>query len=334
MRIAVIGATGVVGQQVLALLAQRDDIDGEQLRLVATEASAGAEVDFGEDVLPVEAIGPRTFQGVHAAILAVPPSAARTLASQAQQSGAWAVDCSGAFRVDTTVPLVSPGLNDTVLDRPFAGRVVSLAAPVTQGLAEVLEPLRVQYGLVLADATVLLGAATLGRAGVERFSRQTAELLNGKEPDIEIFPHRLGFNLIPAVGDFDDRGRSQAERTLLVEAARLWEGTAMPALTATALFVPTYHAAMVVISAHLKRPLDVETLRAVLKAQAGLKVIDDPGSNVYPMPMLNTDDPAVHVGRIRAFGEHVQLVFTVDPVVRMADAAIDVALELAARSVE
>ncbi len=328
--IAVVGATGTVGRQIIASL-QQHDVEPDQVRLFSSERSESEELDYEEETLPTEKPGSDSFRGVQVVILATPSDVSRRLAQQAQQAGAWVVDVSGAFRVDTTVPLIAPGVNDGVLDRPFTGRIVSIANPATQALLSVLQPLRAKFGLVFADVTLLYGTSTLGQGGQDQLSKQTAALMNGKDPDIELFPHRIGFNVIPAVGGFEGP-LCDAERHVLVEAARIWSGEALPALTATALTVPTYHGLTLIISAHLNRPVDAEGVRAVLKEDDGLKVLDDPASNIYPMPMLTTDDATTHVGRIRAAGPRVQLVAATDNVFRVADTAVDLALKLANRT--
>lgn len=328
--IAVVGATGAVGRQIIAAL-QLHDVEPDQVRFFSSERSEAEELDYEEETLPSEKPGPDSFRGVQAVILATPPEVSRRLAQQAQQQGAWVVDVSGAFRVDAAVPLVAPGVNDGVLDRPFTGRVISVAHPATQALLTALQPLRAKFGLAFADVTMLFGTASRGQGGQEQLSKQTAALMNGKDPDVEIFPHRIGFNVIPAVGGFEG-ALCEAERHVLVEAARIWSGEALPALTATALTVPTYHGLTLVISAHLNRPVDADGVRAVLKEDAGLKLLDDPSQNIYPMPMLATDDAATHVGRVRAQGTRVQLIAATDNVFRLADTAVVLALELADRT--
>jgi aspartate-semialdehyde dehydrogenase len=329
--IAVVGATGLVGQQILAALWQHD-VEPDDVRLFAGEASEGEEVDYAEETLPVERVGADAFRGVKAAIFAVPAEVSRALALEAQKAGAWAVDLSGAHCLDPKVPLIAPGVNDGVLDRPFSGRLVSLAQPVSQALVLALEPLRAAFGLVSVDATVLCGAASKGRAGTERLSAQTAALLNAKEPEVQVFPHRLAFNVIPGVGDFEN-GLSAAERALMVEVARVWgAGAGTPELSATTLFVPTFHGTTLVLTAHLAAAADADTVRSTLRASSELKVLDEPSSHIYPMPMLVTDDPSIHVGRIRAQRQRVHLVATVDNAYRAADAAVALALELADRA--
>lgn len=327
--IAVVGATGTVGRQVIASL-QMHDVEPDQVRFFSSERTESEELDYQEETLPTEKPDSDSFRGVQVVILACPPEVAKKLGLQAQQQGAWVVDLSGAWRVDANVPLVAPGVNDGVLDRPFAGRIVSVAHPATQALLSVLQPLRAKFGLVFADATFLFGTASMGLAGQDQLSKQTAALMNGKEPDLEVFPHRVGFNVVPAVGPFEG-ALNAGERHVLVEAARIWSGD-LPALTATALTVPTYHGITMVLSAHLNRPVDADGVRALLKEDAGLKVLDDVSQNIYPMPMLTTDDATTHVGRIRAHGSRVQLVAAVDNVFKAADTAVELALKLAVRT--
>lgn len=327
--LALVGATGVVGKQLLEALDRRD-FDADDLRLFAADDAEGEEFDYAGDVLTVEKCDDSMFRGNDVLILAVPPAIARPLALKAQQAGVWVVDCSGAFRLDEQVPLIAPGVNDDVLTRPFSGRIVSLASPPTQGLTAVLEPLRKKFGLLSVDATVLMGADSKGLAGVERLAKQTAELMNAKEPDVDTFAHRLAFNLVPGGGAFE-KGYSEVERALLVEVVRVWAGAQLPIVATTAIYMPTYHGTFFTITAHLERPVDADGVRATFKAEAGLKVIDEPEAQVYPMPMLVTDDSTVHVGRIRALGERVQLVAAFDNAYRTADTAIDVALALAGR---
>ncbi len=328
--IAVVGATGAVGRQIIASL-QLHDVEPEQVRFFSSDRTEAEELDYEEETFPTEQVGPESFRGVQVVILAVPVELAKPLALQAQLSGAWVVDTSGAFRVDPAVPLVAPGVNDGVLDRPFTGRIVSIAHPATQALLSVLQPLRAKFGLAFADATMLFGTATRGQAGQDQLSKQTAALMNGKDPDIEVFPYRIGFNIIPAVGNFEGP-LCDGERQVLIEAARIWSGEALPALTATTLTVPTYHGITLIISAHLNHPVDADGVRALFKEEAGLKVIDDPAQQLYPMPMLTTDDASTHVGRVRALGTRVQLVACTDNVFRLADTAVDLALELADRT--
>jgi aspartate-semialdehyde dehydrogenase len=328
--IAVVGATGLIGRQLVAAL-ELHDVEPDCVRLLSTESSDGEELSYEEETLPVEKVEADSFRGVSAVILACPATASRTLAVQAQQSGAWVVDLSGAFRVDGSIPLVALGVNDAVLKTPFAGRVVSLVHPVAQALNLVLEPLRAKWGLVAADATLLCGASVHGNEGVERLSKQTVDLLSGKDPDLGSFPHRLAFNIVPEVGDFEN-GLCRLERHVLVELARIWSGVSLPAMTATAVLVPVFHGTTIVVSAHLGQAVEMASVRATFAAASSVKVLDEPEAHIYPMPMLANDDSSVHVGRIRVTGQRVQFVAASDTAFRAADSAVVLALQLVQRS--
>ncbi len=327
--VSVIGATGLVGQQVLAAW-QRRELPADALRLYASPASQGEELELNGEDLPVEAVSDEALRGVTAAIFALPPALAQPWIDKARKQGVWAIDVSGALRSDPSAKLVVPGFNDGALFEGD-GRQVFVPSPAAQALTLSLEPWRKAFGLVMADATVLSGAASAGKAGVERLTRQTAELLNAKEPQVDTFPHRLAFNVIPGDAQFE-AGLSLAERAILVELARLWAGPTLPAATVTCLAVPTFHGQLLSVSAHLGQEVDAEALREAWRSSSALKVLDTPEEHVYPMPMLSTDDGAIHVGRLRAHRGRAQFVASVDNTFRAADAAVALVSKLVPKS--
>lgn len=324
--VSVIGATGLVGQQVLTAW-QRRELPVDALRLYASESSQGEELELEGDSLPVDALSDDALRGVRAVIFALPQALARPWIDKAQRMGVWAIDLTGALRSEPAAKLVVPGLNDAALTQG-EGKLVCVPTPAAQALTLALEPWRKAFGLVLADATVLSGAATAGKAGVERLTRQTAELLNAKDPQVDTFPHRLAFNVIPGDAQFE-AGLSLAERAMLVELARLWAGPTLPAATVTCLTVPTFHGQLLSVSAHLGKEVDADALRDAWRGAPGLKVLDAPEEQVYPMPMLATDDGAIHVGRLRAHRGRAQFVASVDNTFRAADAAVALVSKLA-----
>lgn len=327
-QLALVGATGMVGREIVAQLAQRDYSAG-RLNLFASSRSEGEEVEFGEETLPVEKIEARSFKGARVVILATPASETKALALAAQQEGAWVVDVSGAFLGSAEVPWVAPTLNEGVLDKPFSGRVVSVASPLSQLVAFALEPVRRALEISEVQATVLLGAASAGNAGQRTLEKQTADLMGGREPEVTVFPHRLGYNLIPEVGSIT-AGQSAQERSVTDELTRLWGGSVevMPTL----LWVPTFHGLVATLSARTGKAPVGGDLAALFKGADGVHVLDKPEEHIYPMPMLVTGDASVHVGRLRYAGNRLHLVAAVDNVGRAANGAIDVALKLASRS--
>ncbi len=292
-RIAVTGATGTLGKQLLAALEEADH-PGENVVAFASERSEGQEVDFGEDTLPVEAAD---YRGVNIALIAVPLAEARAQIDAAQKHGAWVIDFSGAFRSDINVPLIAPASSP----KPTGpGRVISIAGPTGLALAAMLGPLKAAW-------VDVVGAL---RRGVSRRRRREA----ARAPDCradgrprgpqgnEPFAHRLAFNVIPQVGAFAAGGHhpfSTEELAVALDVARAMPKA--PVLRATALQVPVFHGILLTVSGQLEAPLDVS---AALKGAPGVKVIDSPAEAIYPMPMLAAQDSAVHVGRIRTAGNH------------------------------
>lgn len=300
VQVAVVGATGVVGHELLGALQERG-YPPERITALASERSEGSEVDFAEETLEVEKATPESFRGMGLALFATPPEVSRTLCPAAQAAGAWVVDASPAFRRDPQVPLVVPAVNPAALQGPFRGRIVAAPSPVTAALVTVLEPLRRTFGLRRVSVTALMAASSAGKRGVAELEAQTANLLSGRESEPGHFPHRLAFNLIPQVGEVPAGSASTSEEeSWRDEASRLWAGQAdLPPLQGTAIQVPTFFGHGLSLDVELGGPATPEQAGQALKASPGLKLIDSLGERVYPMPMLVTADPSIHVGRLR-----------------------------------
>jgi aspartate-semialdehyde dehydrogenase len=296
MKLAVVGATGSVGRAVL------EDLEARELavspRLFATSRSEVDLLEFRGEELEVEPVGDLSFRGCDAAILAVPPAAAREFAPRAWAEGCLAVDLSGAFRSVDGVPLVVAGVNDAdVAGGDRNGIVASPSGPVVP-LALALAPLHREAGIARVSVTVLFAASGSGRGGVKQLEREMVALLNGEEPDPSDLSHRMGFNLVPQVGSFLPGGSTDEEAAVGAELGRLLGAPGLP-VTATAVRVPVFYGHALVVNLRTVRPLPAEGARTLLRASPGLKVIDVPGERVYPMPMLAVNDDAVLVGRVR-----------------------------------
>jgi aspartate-semialdehyde dehydrogenase len=337
LRIAVVGATGVVGREVLSALFDQG-VPSENLTVLASERSSGEELEYGEDTLEVEKTGAESFRGMGLVLLATPADVSRRLAQAAQAAGAWVVDGSAAFRADGTVPLVLPGFNLEVLGSPFKGRIVAVPSAVTSALVSVLEPLRQAHGVLQVQVTALMGASSAGQQGVRELEQQTAALLSGREPEAHAFPHRVAFNLVPQVSPFlASSPWTEEEAGWTLEAARLFASRGeTPVVAGTAVQVPTFFGHGLSVHVRLRQPAPVDQLRATLKAAPALKVLDAPGEKVYPMPSLVTADPSIHVGRLRTFPqapEWLTLFATVDNAGRGAALnLVEAGLKLAERT--
>jgi aspartate-semialdehyde dehydrogenase len=299
-RVAVVGATGLVGREVLAALAEADH-PPNLVTALASERSVGGEVAYGDASLEVEAASADALRGHALVLLAVPADVARLLAPEGQRAGAWVVDASRAFLSDLSVPLVAPGFAGNGLERPFDGRVARVPGPVALGILRVVEPLRQSLGVNAVRVTALLGAASAGSRGISELAQTTTQLLSGRELEPTHFPHRLAFNVVPQAGPFSEAsGGTLEELSWRAEATLLFGGGAPP-LDGTALLVPVFHGTLLCLNLGLARAGSPSSARETLRGAPGVKLLDAPGERVYPMPMLVAEDSSVLVGRVRAW---------------------------------
>jgi aspartate-semialdehyde dehydrogenase len=328
--LAIVGATGLAGRAALELLPE-SDLDPSELRLLASERSKEERLEYDGEELPVAPLSASAFEGVDIALFLVRPALARDWAPRAWAAGCAVVDVSAAFRADMEVPLVAPGLNPDAVGG-FRGRgVVSIPGGPAATLAPALAALGREAGLSEVLATVLAPAAGAGTAAVTQLETEASDLLNGRDPDPGVaVPHRLAYNLVPQVGDFLPDGRTDEEAGMELELRRV---LGLPGLSAavTAVRVPIFYGLTVVTRVVTERPISQEAARAALRKAAGVKLVDDPGAGVYPMPMLSMNDDAVLVGRVRADEAHraVDLILTSDDLRHGVMNAIQVAELLA-----
>ena len=311
--IALLGATGAVGRAVLEVIEDLD-IEVSELRLLATERSAGQEIDVCGEPHKVRAVSADAFRGVDVAILAAGAEASRTWAPVARQQGALVVDDSAAFREQPGVPIVVPELNPEALDG-VEGGIYANPNSIAIALALVLKPLHAAAGLERAVVATYQAVSGAGHRGVDQLEREASDLMNGREPAPPLrLPHRIAFNLVPQVGGTIEDGVAPEEAKIARETPRLL-GLPGLVISASAVRVPVFYGHAAAVHLGLSRPLTPEAARQALRAAPAVKVVDAPAEGIYPMPMLAVNDDAVLVGRIRtdpAFPNGLALFLAVD----------------------
>ena len=298
--LAIVGATGAVGRTLLEALEDRD-LELAELRLLGGARSAGQELEVRGDTLKLVQASPGAFRGCDVVIFCAGGEVSRTLVPAARQAGAAVVDGSGAFRADPQVPCLIPELAGEALARPGLDLVAAPGALAT-ALALALQPLHRAAGLERVICDAILSASSAGRTGVEQLERETADLLNGREPQPPApFAHRVGFNLLPlgpgAAGAAQAAGADEATAAAQ-EVPRLLGLPGLP-ISVGAVVAPLFHGHLAALHVGLARPLDLEAARAALRAAPAVKVIDAAAEAIYPMPMLAVNDDAVLAGRLQ-----------------------------------
>lgn len=294
-KIAIVGATGAVGEVLLQVLEERR-FPVTELRPLASERSAGSTVHFDGRDLPVELARPEAFDGVDFVFFAATGTLSKELAPEAARRGAVAIDKSSTWRMTPSVPLVIPEVNPQALSAHQG--IVACPNCTTIGFVMALEPIRRAAGLKSVVVTTLQAVSGAGKPGVDELDAQIAAAGRGESPVSKTFAAPIAFNVVPLCETFRDDGYSTEEIKLLHETRKIM---GLPDLdvtmTCVRVPVPVGHSATCLIET--ERPLTPEAARAALAAFGGVRVVDDPAHNGFPTPADVAGRDEVLVGRIR-----------------------------------
>ncbi|PAD06482.1 aspartate-semialdehyde dehydrogenase [Bacillus velezensis] len=303
LHVAVVGATGAVGQQMLKTLEDRN-FEIETLTLLSSKRSAGTKVTFkGEEYTVQEAV-PESFEGVHIALFSAGGSVSQSLAPEAVKRGAIVIDNTSAFRMDENTPLVVPEVNEGDLHK-HNGIIANPNCSTIQMVAA-LEPIRKAYGLKKVIVSTYQAVSGAGNeAAIELYS-QTKAILNNEPAEPSIMPvkgdkkhYQIAFNAIPQIDKFQDNGYTFEEMKMINETKKIMH---MPKLevaaTCVRLPIETGHSESVYIELD-RDDATVEDIKQLLKEAPGVTLQDDPAEQLYPMPADCVGKRDVFVGRIR-----------------------------------
>ncbi|MDA0291487.1 MAG: aspartate-semialdehyde dehydrogenase [Cyanobacteria bacterium] len=293
--VAILGATGAVGQELLALLAERA-FPIKELRLLASPRSAGVPVPWQGEKLKVQAVDEAALQGVDLVLASAGGSVSRQWAPIAVQQGAIVIDNSSAFRLDPEVPLVVPEVNPAAALQHKG--IIANPNCTTILLSLALAPLAAQRPLKRVVVSTYQSASGAGARAMEELQQLSRTVLDGGEPQSEVLPYSLAFNLFLHNSPLQANGYCEEELKMLYETRKIM-GLDQLRLTATCVRVPVLRAHSEAVNLEFEEPFPVEEARALLSAAAGLELIEDFATNRFPMPSDVTGRDAVAVGRIR-----------------------------------
>lgn len=293
--VAILGATGAVGQELLALLAERA-FPIKELRLLASPRSAGVAVPWQGKKLQVQAVDEAALQGVDLVLASAGGSVSRQWAPLAVQQGAIVIDNSSAFRLDPEVPLVVPEVNPAAALQHKG--IIANPNCTTILLSLALAPLAAQRPLKRVVVSTYQSASGAGARAMEELQQLSRTVLDGGEPQSEVLPYSLAFNLFLHNSPLQANGYCEEELKMLYETRKIM-GLDQLRLTATCVRVPVLRAHSEAVNLEFEEPFPVEEARALLSAAPGLELIEDFATNRFPMPSDVTGRDAVAVGRIR-----------------------------------
>ncbi|TES56857.1 aspartate-semialdehyde dehydrogenase [Halalkalibacterium halodurans] len=301
--VAVVGATGAVGQQMLKTLEERNFPVG-QLKLLSSKRSAGKTITFKGEPYTVEVATPEAFEGVQIALFSAGGSVSKKLVPEAIKRGAICVDNTSAFRMDPEVPLVVPEVNEE--DVKSHNGVIANPNCSTIQMVVALEPIRQKYGLKKVIVSTYQAVSGAGLEAIEEMKTQTKEVLEGNEVNPEILPvggdkkhYQIAFNAIPQIDLFQDNGFTFEEMKMINETKKIMH---MPELevaaTCVRLPVETGHSESVYFET-VQGGASVSELKGLLETAPGITVQDNPSEQLYPMAIHAVGKPDVFVGRLR-----------------------------------
>jgi len=301
VRVAVLGATGLVGREMVAVLEQRS-FPVDELLPLASERSAGVVLPFHGESVSVRAVSEDVFEGVDLALFSAGSGPSRTWAPVARSKGAWVVDNSSAWRMAPDVSLVVPEVNAGTL--PKTPAVIANPNCATIQTVVALNPLHQAAGLLEFAAVTFQSVSGTGQAALRELAEGSSlarferGIPLGGEERAQIYPHPVAFNALPHIGGFDDEGISEEEWKMVRESRKILGLPELP-VSCTTVRVPVFRGHAVAVTAVFRDALSPDEAREILRNAPGVVVEDDPGKSVYPLPRRAAGTDPVYVGRIR-----------------------------------
>jgi aspartate-semialdehyde dehydrogenase len=293
--VAVVGATGAVGIEMIKTLEKRSFPVGK-LTLLASARSVGKKLKFRGEEIAVQELTRDAFRGIEIALFSAGGSISKEYAPIAAAAGCVVIDNSSAFRMDDKVPLVIPEINAAdvgwhkgIIANPNCTTAITLMA---------LYPLHRAFGCRRIFASSYQAVSGTGAKAIAELQRQVSQIVKGEAVTREVYPHQIAFNVLPHVDSFLPSGYTKEEMKMENEGRKIMHHPTFQA-SVTCVRVPVYRAHSVAVSAEFERPVTVEAAREVLKKAPGLQVIDDPGKNQYPLPLYLAEQYDCAVGRLR-----------------------------------
>jgi aspartate-semialdehyde dehydrogenase len=293
--IAVVGATGVVGREIVSILEERK-FPISELVLLASERSEGERIEFHGKNQSVAKLGKDSFEDVDIALFSAGSERSLKFAPMAVASGAVVIDNSSAFRMDPKVPLVIPEVNARAIEKHSG--IIANPNCSTVGLLIALKPIHDAATVKRVVVTTFQSVSGTGKEAMDELASQTVALLNFKDVEKKVYPHQIAFNCLPHIDSFLENGYTKEEMKMANETKKIMEDDSIR-VTATAVRVPVFRCHAESVNIETGKKLTANEARAILSAAPGVIVYDDASRNLYPLQLETAGKDETFVGRIR-----------------------------------
>ncbi|MCL2615751.1 MAG: aspartate-semialdehyde dehydrogenase [Dehalococcoidia bacterium] len=299
-RVAIVGATGMVGSEFIKMLEQRS-FPISDMQLFASDRSAGKKLFFSGEEYEVKETAEDSFRNVDIAFFSAGTDISKHFAPIAARSGAVVVDNSAAFRMDSNVPLVVPEINAGDIQN-HKGIIANPNCSTIQ-MVVALYPLHKVNPIKRIVVTTFQSVSGTGAAAVDELTAQSAQVLNGQNTTPRVYPHQIAFNTLPHIDMFLDNAYTKEEWKMLEETRKIMHAEDI-LVSATCVRVPVLTSHSEAVNIEFTEPTSAEEARALLSHAPGVQVLDDPSTNQYPTPWMAAGTDATYVGRIRRDASH------------------------------
>jgi aspartate-semialdehyde dehydrogenase len=298
--VAIVGATGLVGQEFIKILQQRS-FPVNSIRLLASQRSSGTKLFFNHHKIEVEEAMPKIFHDVDIALFSAGANVSQRLSPLAAEAGAVVIDNSAAFRVDNTVPLIVPEVNPE--DIEWHKGIIANPNCSTIQMVVALYPLHKVNPIKRIIVSTYQAVSGSGAAALKDLTSQTRLILEGRRVCPHIYSHQIAFNILPEIDVFLDNGYTKEEQKLVEETRKIMHAEDI-AISATCVRVPVYFGHSEAVNVEFASPITPEEAKKILAQAPGVRVLDDPSVSFYPQPWAATGSDHVFVGRIRKDVSH------------------------------
>lgn len=293
--VAVVGATGAVGNEMISVLEERD-FPVETLRLFASERSEGIRLSFKGQEIAVETLKEDSFNGIDIALFSAGAERSKIWAPVAAKSGCVVIDNSSQWRMDPEVPLVVPEVNPQ--DLKWHKGIIANPNCSTIQMVVALKPIHDVAKIKRVVVTTFQAVSGTGKKAMDELLQQTVALLNFKDIEIKVYPHQIAFNVLPHIDKFLENSYTKEEMKMVNETKKIM-GDPSIRVTATTVRVPVFRGHSESVNIETERKITAQQVRELLSKSPGVVVVDNPEKNEYPLPIYASGKDEVFVGRIR-----------------------------------
>jgi aspartate-semialdehyde dehydrogenase len=296
-RVCIVGATGVVGQEMINVLEKRG-FPVRDLRLLSSERTAGSTLEFNGEELTVQLLGEDSFDGMEIGLFSAGGSISEKYAPIASEKGCVVIDNTSAFRMDPEVPLVVPEVNPHAIgDYTHKGIVANPNCSTIQ-MVVVLKPIHDVAKIRRVVVSTYQSVSGTGKEAIRELEGQTLAIFNQGEIRTEVYPHQIAFNCLPHIDVFSENGYTKEELKMVNETKKIMEDESI-GITATTVRVPVFYGHSESVNIETAKKITPDEVREILAHSPGVKVVDNPGKNEYPLAIYAAGKDETFVGRIR-----------------------------------